>query len=362
MVTHDNLKKLRDLNKKLNEWETYYQKDILESRPIILQVPTGTRCNLKCVFCTNREGKASENYKDLSLEEFLSLNLPLNSASVVQLYGWGEPLINPDYEKMFDYIVSNFNGITLSISTNGVLLNDKWISKLILYNNSFINISINAATPESYGLIMKQNKFEKVINNIKKLDDARKQVKESKTFILLSFVAINQNIDELPKFVEIASEINAGVLVQDLMVMEERHGDLSLMLNPEKARNVFKLAQQKAFEKKVPFSSYITHPVDYFINNDFDLTSNINSAVTEVLPQLIQPPPGHCYEPWQRMPIGSDGTVCPCCRSSMIMGNLYDESFLDVWNGDMYVYLRQTVNTPYPPEECLSCPIKMGYE
>ena len=354
-MTLKNLKKLRDLNNRLNRWETYFQKEILDSRPVIVQIPTGTKCNLKCVFCTDREGKASENYYDLSFEDFISLSEPIFLSSMLQLYGWGEPFINPEYEKMFDYVVDNFEGIKFYISTNGSLLNDTWINKLAKYNNSIINISLNASTAATYGSIMKRDKFEQVMRNIKKLDEARRKVEGCMTKIFLSFVNTDKNIDELPEFVEIASEINAGVIIQDMNIIEQKHANL--MVHPDKARYVLNLAQKKALEKKVQFCSFSSLPRDHL--NNPDLASN-SGPIPDDIP-LLPPPPGQCYEPWQRILMSADGTVSPCCNSQMNLGNLHEKTFQEIWNGDMYIYLRQTVNTPNPPGDCLKCPVKMSY-
>lgn len=360
MNTFKNPKMLRDLNRKLNMWETYHQKEILESRPVIIQIPTGTRCNLKCIFCTDREGKAADNYKDLSFEEFLSLSDPLLLSSMVQLYGWGEPFLNHAYEKMFNYVVENFNGIKLYISTNGVLLNDKWINKIVKYNNSIINVSLNAATRKTYSSIMKGDKFEQVVSNIKKLNEAIMKVGECRTKIFLSFVNINKNMDDLPKFVDLASELNAGIIIQDLNVMDMRQ--MSLIVHPEKAKSIFKIAQKKASEKKIAFYSFSALPLDYYNGTESALASDINMRQKPIPDDifLLSPPPGYCYEPWQRMLLAADGTISPCCNSQMNMGNMHDKNFHDIWNGEMYIHLRKTVNTLFPPEDCLNCPVKMG--
>ncbi|HEY9245336.1 MAG TPA: radical SAM protein, partial [Candidatus Methanoperedens sp.] len=290
---------------------------------------------------------------DMSFEEFISLSEPVFLSSMLQLYGWGEPFMNPEYEKMFNYVVDNFDGLKFYISTNGSLLNDTWIDKLVKYNNSVINISLNAATAATYASIMKRDKFVQVMNNIKKLDEARKKIKDCRTRIFLSFVNTSKNIEELPQFVELASDINAGVIIQDLNVMEQRHEEL--IVQPEKARSIFKRAQKKAMEKKVQFCSFSSLPLDYL--NIADMGSG--SIPDDIL--LLPPGPGQCYEPWQRMLMGADGTISPCCNSQMNMGNMHEKRFQDIWNGNMYVYLRQTVNTPYPPEDCLKCPVKTGY-
>jgi radical SAM protein with 4Fe4S-binding SPASM domain len=361
---YKNIKKIRDLNKRLNQWETYYQEEVLESKPIIIQFSTGTKCNLKCVFCIDREGTAAKSHKDLSFNDFLRLSEPLTLASTVQLYGWGEPFVNPDYEQMFNYITQNLAGIAVYISTNGILLNHKWIQKLVSYGNCNINISLNAATPETYSLIMKGNNFKEVINNIKNLNYARKKAK-SKLSIDLSFVSIQQNIHELPKFVELAAELNAGVVVQDLMIIEEKHKNLSLAYDPEPDRvdRIFKLAQHKAVEKKVPITSFDANAYssDYFKFDDLSACcSNEELEMSSDLFSDIYPMPGICYDPWQKLMVGMDGRVLPCCYSEMEMGNLYQQTLSEIWMGERYRYLRRTVNSPYPPRDCLNCPVKAG--
>ena len=358
-----NNQKLRDLNRRLNQWETFYQKEVLESLPIFVQLPTGTKCNLKCVFCTDREGAAAKYYKNLSFNDFLSLSEPLSLASLVQLYGWGEPFVNPDYEQIFDYVSRNFAGIEIYISTNGILLNHKWIQKLVSHGNSIVNISLNAATLETYSLIMKKDKFKEVINNIKNLNHARKKANGSKVSILLSFVTLQQNIHELPKFVELASELNAGVVIQDLTVIEERHKHFSLAYDsePDRVDRIFRLAQRKAVEKKVPFSSFGAYSTDYFEFEDSSACcSNENLEMSTDLFPSLHPILGLCYEPWQRFMVGIDGTVTPCCNSGMEMGNIYQQNLSDIWGGERYRHLRRTVNSPYPPPDCLNCPVKAG--
>jgi hypothetical protein len=42
------------------------------------------------------------------------------------------------------------------------------------------------------------------------------------------------------------------------------------------------------------------------------------------------------------------------------MGNLLEQTFDEIWNGEVYRAYRRTINTFRPPQACLSCPVKMG--
>lgn len=371
-----NIKDLRDLNTKLNQWEAYYQVPAIESRPIYVQIPTGTKCNLKCVFCTDRGENSPINYKDLSFEEFLPFADVISLSSLLQLYGWGEPLMNRDYEKIFDYVVEKYPGIHLYISTNGVLLSEEWIQKLVSQGNICLNVSLNAATPETYSALMKADKFDKVVQNLRNLKKAMKDAKG--VSLSLSFVALRNNIHELPDFIDLAAELGASVMVQDLNIINGEHLNMSLVSEPDPRRieAVLREANRRAIEKKVPFGYYGSLPITYSAlcystsctsgseqaiaqaSNAKDPSSQV--TVSQSAAQIMQPPPGMCYDPWQRFMVGIDGSVSPCCRSKMIMGNLYQQSWQDIWNSPSYQHLRSTVNSAIPPQECASCPVRLG--
>ena len=49
-----------------------------------------------------------------------------------------------------------------------------------------------------------------------------------------------------------------------------------------------------------------------------------------------------CVLPWVHTEFTTDGTANPCCLyKGDPMGNLKEENFLDVWNGDSYTNLRK---------------------
>lgn len=50
-----------------------------------------------------------------------------------------------------------------------------------------------------------------------------------------------------------------------------------------------------------------------------------------------------------------DGKVRPCCFTNEIMGDLKKQSFEQIWNGEPYQELRETVNTDKAPFECSRC-------
>jgi radical SAM protein with 4Fe4S-binding SPASM domain len=360
-------KQLTDIkhNLNLNLEEQFQQLDKLQSLPLYVTVATGQRCNLRCVFCWERDSITTEP-RDLNLDQFLRYASVIGKASRVQIYGWGEPFFNPDYERILDYVIERHSGTRIHISTNGVLLTDKWIDKLLDYGKCLINVSLNAATAKTYQLVSQRDLYYQVVDNLHRLMQARAQQGIEDFIVSLSFVTIKQNIHELPRFIELCAELgiqNAKIL--DLNILEERHQRFALN-DENETRNIFLKAQRIALSNNICMDTLIYRPVEYYRQDPSAYTNcNLPIDLQPVWSQgdniLFYPQPGECYEPWQTFMVMQDGSVYTCCRGREIMGNLLEQSFQEIWNGEKFRAYRRSINSFRPPEACRTCPVKMGY-
>lgn len=380
-MTTDLSQGIRTSNRTLNQWEQFYRQESLASYPTHIQFPTGTRCNLKCRFCTEREGTAGEAYEyhDLDYEQFLSIvRLPgwdraLHSISTIALYGWGEPLFNRDYARIFEYLAEHYPRLGITISTNGVLFDRHWSERFIALPNADINVSVNAATRETYRWLMGSDQFERVTENLRTLTGLRREANRRAPAVTLSYVATTANIRELPLFVDLAADLGVdSVVVQDIMSLSGEAQRLSLACQPQLARQMFAAARDraKAREMRLSFVSFETHAENYFPTT-VDGGNYDNSAETgSIAAEKTVPSPFHlptdCFDPWERFMIRVDGEVFPCCRfqdhGDCSLGNIFHQSFQEIWNGESYRTLRQGVNSTAPPPVCAICPRKAGLD
>jgi radical SAM protein with 4Fe4S-binding SPASM domain len=355
-------------NRRLNLTEQYAQLEVLQSKPLHIAIPTGNRCNLRCIFCTDRSLSSPADYTDLTFDQFLQFTEPLDDALLTQLYGWGEPFVNPDYERMFDYVTEHFAGTRLYISTNGVLLTDEWADKLLAYGKCLVNVSLNAATPETYAQLTQRNLFHRVVGNVRNLMRAKEERAVNDLVVALSFVAIKPNIHELPRFIELSDELGIRyVTLQDLSILEEGHVQLFLGDDEAEARRMFLVAAEIAQARGVYLDSFTHYPVTYFMQDRSesiprDLPRDCLSVWEQDDNAPFYPQPVECYEPWMTFMISQNGAVTTCCRAREVMGNLLEQSFEEIWNGEVYRTYRRTINTFRPPEACTMCPVKTGHD
>lgn len=330
------IQKLRWNNFILNARERKERRVTLESKPPSIMLPTGRRCNLQCKMCIDRSNPSL--FKDFSFDEFLQLAPDLEFASSIAIYGWGEPFMNPAYDDILSFIAQRYPGLIIHISTNGTLLSEPIRKRLLNQPNIFLNISINAATRETYHHLMGVDAFDKVMYNLSSLIHSRRQLNSRFPVITLSFVIMRQNYHEIPLFFKLAKEHDVDdVLISDLMLLEEDHFNLSV----------------DGLEDDVLASYMEAKRLE---------TPDTGPSLTQFtdMPYLPVEEGNVCLDPWESIKIGDDGNVSICCYANRTFGNILEQSISEIWNSEDVKHYRATVNTENPPEPCRACPKKRG--
>lgn len=182
-------------------------RTVVASTPILLTLESTSICNLRCVMCPHSIGGV---IRPKHLEEALAEKMAsfLRRASSAQLHGIGEPLASPSFWSMLAQVPESCDS---SINTNLTLLDDSRLERLIGSNISMINVSVDAATPETYRKI-RGHEFEELLHNIRRLIDARNLAGKSRPAVWLNMTIMRSNIEETPAFVELASTLGADAV------------------------------------------------------------------------------------------------------------------------------------------------------
>lgn len=140
-----------------------YTKSIINGITIELT----DRCNLRCSYCPKSYGIGIES-GDMDFGLFKKIvddAHKLIEIHNVCLVGFGEPLLYPYLVEAIDYIKKKDSQIKVSITTNGVLLNDSWTRRLIEVGLDQITISVNAVSRDQYLKINNADLYSKVVSN-----------------------------------------------------------------------------------------------------------------------------------------------------------------------------------------------------
>jgi radical SAM protein with 4Fe4S-binding SPASM domain len=98
----------------------------------------------------------------------------------------------------------------------------------------------------------------------------------------------------------------------------------------------------------------------------FNVTSRIFHNATGFVPGILERKKDKntkynlCPYPWTSFVIASNGDVVACCRDlehKTVLGNLFTEELKEIWNGDRYQVLRQSLveQNPQKMQACAGC-------
>ena len=171
------------------------KKNYLRSPPACLQLDNSSICNLNCIMCAETQELCKD---DLTIQKKLWTDLKnyLPGAKGIYLAGRGEPLARPDTREL----LKNYKGSAkFHIVTNGLLLPKYWEQ---IKHQRFIvlNISIDAATKETYEKIRRGGKWEDLLKTLELV----KQNRDKFESILINMTVMRSNYQEIPKFIDLA--------------------------------------------------------------------------------------------------------------------------------------------------------------
>ena len=183
--------------------------------PTHLLIETTTRCNLRCKQCAHVINKY--DFADMSLETFYALRPLFPHAKQVALYGHGETFLYQHFFEMLKELKQH--NLAVYVTTNGTLITQEVAEQLVELELDKLAFSLDAATPELFNEIRRGADFDKVLHNIRTLNALKKKAgRDDKPILSIMYCAMQSNIQELPKLVRLADELNMthGVAVMNI--------------------------------------------------------------------------------------------------------------------------------------------------
>ena len=299
--------KLLDESKK--ELEKLYDK------PFYVYLSLSNICNANCIFCDVRQNKL----KKCSIDVYKLIDdLKDLGTKYIQFTGGGEPFINDD---IFDYIeYCTQKNIKIIFISNGLNLNEEKIKRLSKYNIHSVIFSLDSNNPLIHDKIRRVNGiWNKVTENINLLKKYIPNVN-----IVLNHVLNKENIDYFEDFMKLKEKYNFDyinpLVVKDcdeVFPTEEQIKKYS-----KNVKKYYKLAE----DLKIQF---LSDDIDFFKQNVStlgDREKNIDlKCVYPSFCAFVDAPSGFVYP-------------CDCSihrdRKLYKIGDLHQESFKEIWNGD----------------------------
>lgn len=260
------------------------------------------------------------------------------------------------FEEVFDE-ASKFVNLKQTIVTNGLFITEGWAEKLVRSNVELV-FSIDGVTKEVYEKIRVGAKFEDVLRRIKIVTEARKRAPGKIMSLRLHVVIMKSNYQELEEFIDFAKEYEF-----DAMHL------IAIWGNPESEENIFHRKEGEALTYISALKDKIEEKAKRFnielLNSLPDGKGTLEASIPEAkINAHAKGDELFCRLPWQQLNIDPGGGVRPGCLCLRTVGNILEESLLDVWNStEMQTYRKKIINKEYVSwcnPGCLSGQISKG--
>jgi MoaA/NifB/PqqE/SkfB family radical SAM enzyme len=121
----------------------------------------------------------------------------------IKIQGLGEPLVNKEIFEMIKYANDKF--IKVNTVTNGSLLNNENIKKILAVKINELSISIDGASKKVFETIRLGSNFDTVIKNVENLTSNRsKNIKKIQSLTLIQ----KKNFSELEDIIKLCKRLN----------------------------------------------------------------------------------------------------------------------------------------------------------
>ncbi|MFH1645294.1 MAG: radical SAM protein [Candidatus Omnitrophota bacterium] len=260
--------------------------------PGLVYIESTNCCNAKCIMCPHSEMARPKTVMDISLFKKIADDAIAAGVKNIGLSFLGEPLLDKEIFEKVSYIKNRDKSIRVSFVTNAMLLSETTAERLISSGLDEVRISIDAITKQTYESIRVGLCYEKVVSNVKKMLELKKE--------------------------------------KNVLLPKVRLAFLEIGVNNNESRPFLKYWKHKADNVEIDFS------------RDWAGQKEFPDGRSPHLLNIVKENP--CDLLWKEMTVQADGKVVLCCNDyegRVVLGDLNNNDIKSVWNSELYNYYRK---------------------
>jgi MoaA/NifB/PqqE/SkfB family radical SAM enzyme len=326
-----------------------------ELRLETLYLELTNRCNISCPSCPRTCFFSKKAPRDLSPDSARAILDQIPRGIRIVEHGLGEPLLNPHVVRI-TALCKNY-GHRVIFNSNVTLLDSAMAEGLVTAGLDELRISLETPDKDSYHRVRPGSDFSLVVSNVQSAVEVKRRLRSDTPRLSFWMTAARSRLERLPDLLRLAARVGvpevylqrlvtfgSGTAVQDESVFRKQDGGWKKILQESE-----KLSRQLGVR----------------------LWSSGNRKPTGALPRLPRRPWSECYRPFRNAYIQADGDFLPCCITpfsmgpmrdqlgpnleKLVLGNIFSQSFDDVWRGRRYKAFRDAFDSDNPWPCCLRC-------
>lgn len=309
----------------------------LSKVPKVIHVAVSRTCNINCIMCPINRDILKDKQKFIELEVFHRLFKDGAQFDFLNFVGVGEVFVCKYFPRILEYCFEH-NFSALGCTTNLQLISKELAEFMVKNGFQQITASIDGCTKETFEHIRKGAKFDKFIETLEYFNVLKSRHNSlGNPNFTFAMVAMNSTIHELPGLVRLADKFNVqNIYVARLHVIKEELLHESLFFYQEKYNYYY--------DKSIAIARELG--INLVLPDKFGSPVKNTKAVRD------------CKFAFENMYVDVDGIVYPCvCRvyPDVTVGNILEQSVLEIWNSDKFSEFRAAMFTDNPPFQCKEC-------
>ncbi|HIJ65144.1 MAG TPA: hypothetical protein HPP77_04265 [Candidatus Hydrogenedentes bacterium] len=324
----------------ISQIKAYVGAPVTNTCPSVVWLDLTSDCNLYCVTC---RGRPTARGRTMDGDLFRKVvDQTCHGVLLYALHGLGESLLLMDFSERLEYVSRRkLPRAKLDLYTNGMLLSAQ-TAQLLLDHGVNVTVSFDGACAETFERIRQGAEFGRVCRNLEKssnLPDANSGPSSPGVHIAIQ----RDNWEELSEIVKLTHSLGAGRISFDIVA-----GPDTTLCPP------FDGSAADAIAEAINLAEHLGMFVDGYPTRFGDmvwLDDTYAPANRFAISTLCDAPYFSAFICW-------NGDVMPCCVGPVVLGNVNERDFAEIWGGEAYENIRKDANDPERmPDICRQCPL-----
>ena len=291
--------------------------------PIQIQWHITERCNLRCTHCYQHSFDSTDPPLEMLqaiLQRFLEAARTFKKPIRITLTG-GEPFLRVDFFDLLDEIATHRQLFRIAILTNGMLIDQQTARRLARMGPDYVQVSLDGMK-ETHETLRGQGSFNPAIEGIRQLVRAGVRT-------LISFTASRRNAADFPAVAKLSAELGVHRIWADRWIPncpEQQEFSLS----PEETQMFFESMQTVRQSLRGGVARRICGGTEVAMHRALQFLVGGGTMY-------------HCTAGRSLVAVLPDGTLLPCRRLPIPVGNLMEQSLVELYqSSELFRQLRET--------------------
>lgn len=249
----------RNCNNGNNEEKYRLIREKKLSLPRYLDVELTNLCNFRCCFCPTgtKSVNRTKGYMSDAVADVLAENVKKYSIPGVRFIRWGEPTMHPKYIEIMKKVKEA--GAKIHINTNGSLLDDAQIRRLLEIPLDSIKFSFQGADEGTYNEMREGGDYNRLLETVSMMWNLRDEKESSLPYMQISTTLTGETAEQVETFKHDVERIcdfyNIGYTklshlnVEQMRMDEEEKKKIRALQKEESIQHVYREVCNEAFDK-----------------------------------------------------------------------------------------------------------------